>query len=253
MSTYTITTTKLPELSEKVIKLTKKDNGKELVVSLAKVIDGSYGYSFNAAQFANVSDCNPYRKGSTKAVIDSKNPTKGITLTSSNDTLCTSVIASTLPHSESYMTTITAKSTSGRGLHFWAQNLDQNYAPVDTYLDENTTSSTIVLAPMENFGQGYSFHMENVSIGSDTVVNNLINLEVTPISYRFLKAIRIADNYLVKNPTKTTYSVTHPQESLYRVSKIKTDINPFTFVLSQSYDKGWNAYIVNPKTPSLLA
>lgn len=239
--------------TQKAIKLTKKDKGKELVVSFAKVIDGSFGYSFNASQFASISDCNPYRKGTTKAVIDPKNPQKGLTLTSINDTLCTSVIASTLPHSESYMTTITAKSTAGRGLHFWAQNLDQNYAPVDTYVNEKTTTSTIILAPMEDFGQGYSFHMENVSIGSDAVTNTITSLEVTPISYRFLKAITITDNYQLKPKVTINYDVTHPQESLYRIENIKSDSNPFTFVLSQSYDKGWNAYVVDPNTSSFLA
>ena len=239
--------------TEKSVKLTKNDNGRELVVSLAKVVDGSYGYSFDATQFANISDCNPYRKGTTKAVFDPKNPKRGLTLTSINDTLCTSVIAPTLPHAESYITTIQVSSRQGRGLHFWAQNLDQNYAPVDTYLDKDKSTSSIVLAPMEDYGQGYSFHMENVSIGSDSVTNRITSLEVAPISYRFLKAIKISNTFQIKPQGKTTYTVSHPQESLYRITKVKTDSNPFTFVLSQSYDRGWNAYIVDPKTPSFLA
>ena len=239
--------------TQKEVKLTKKYDGKELAVSVPKVIDGSYGYNFTASQFNNIADCNPFRKGLTKAVVDTKNPQTGITLTSVNDTLCTSVIAATLQHSESYMVTVNAKAVEGRSLHFWAQNLDQNYAPVDTYLNQKAPSSTVILSPMEDFGQGYSFHAENVSIGTDTVRNDLKSLEVTTIPYRFLKEITISNTYQAKKSVKTTYSVTHPQESLYRASAIKTDNAPFTFVLSQSFDKGWNAYVVNPKTPSFLA
>ncbi|MDO8270151.1 MAG: hypothetical protein Q7T54_05795 [Candidatus Levybacteria bacterium] len=220
-------------------KLTPQDSGKTITVILPKIEDGYFGYSFNSSDIPKGADCNAFRKGLINYSLSSDKNT--LTITSVNDTACTSVSAPTLVHNMAYMISLSATNKSGRGLHFWVQNLDQKYAPIDTYLQKDS-EDPMILAPMEDFGQGYSFHFENVSIGKTKEENVLKNIEILPLPYHFLTNITFSSDFAKSAPT-VTFDTTHPNESLYHIQNIKTKENPFTLILSQSYDPGWQAYI----------
>lgn len=222
----------------------KKD--RMITVAVPLVTDNYFGLIFKPSDLSQNGDCNSFRNGNISMSI-SKEEAKNLTLYAENDTVCASVHVKTLPHNLAYFIGIKAVNKKGRGLHFWAQNLDQKYAPVDTYLPEKNSYSNIILTPMEDFGQGYSLHLENVSIGREEVENIIEELKITPLPYRFLTDIKLEKQF-VSRPNVLSFNSTHPNESLYVLTNLKAQNDkPATLILSQSYDPGWKAYKINYK------
>lgn len=222
----------------KEITITPANKPIQLQVVYPKIIDKFFGFEFNAKNIPQPKDCNNFRKGIIKSQIINEN--KSLNLLSQNDTSCSSILAEKLMHNNSYLVRINAKHTSGKTLHFWIQNLDQQYAPLDTFLEKKTDVSNIILSPMEQYGQGYSFHFENISIGNTPTDNTINSIQIMTIPYEFLAQINIQQRF---NDQKTSYEfkVSHPNESIYSVYGLKTKSSA-TLLLSQSYDPGWKAY-----------
>ncbi|HVZ58304.1 MAG TPA: hypothetical protein VG935_00920, partial [Patescibacteria group bacterium] len=185
--------------------------------------------------------CDAFRQGQTDII-------KGfdtLTFMALNATSCGSLYFSSLPHNLSYLITINHRNLQGRSLHFWILNQDAQYAPIDTYLPSNKTfeADSFVLPPQEAFGQAYSLHFDNTSIGKDNVENEIKEVSITPLPYAFITNLRIQEAPTPQSSIKPPLAVVHPNESLYLV--LSPIPSPSTIVLSQAYDAGWQAYVVN--------
>ncbi len=227
----------LEGLSKKTLTLRGVSKGTPLSISFTKVTDSFYGYSFAGSNFENSKDCNEFRNGDIQIIKDSKN----LTLKSMDDSSCTSTNASTLPHDSGYLIKTGTKHVSGRTLHFWILNENQGISPIDIYLDPKKETSYFVIPPTNDLGVGYSFHLDNVSLGNVSVENMLSQVEVSRIPYTYLTNISLSKPYTTY-PSDVSLSVDHPNESLYIVQASNKSNNPYTIVLGQSFDSGWKAY-----------
>jgi len=232
----------LSNLNEKIV-IDKSLSGKTLEVKVPFVLDNQFGYQAEGKNFAADKNCNSFRNGNITVGLDKDSVDKSISLISENDTLCLVNSFTNLAHDNGYYIQVKSSNKSGRSLHFWGLNLDQKYAPFDIYLPEGNATSSLVLSPMESFGQGYSFHFENVSIGKEKVENTLESFSIAPIPYGFITNLRFETTF-TKNEANVTFKAAHPNESLYVISDIKAD-NAFTLILSQSFDEGWDAYTID--------
>jgi hypothetical protein len=134
-------------------------------------------------------------------------------------------------------------------------NENEKYAPIDTYLNSN--ASNYIIPPQDEFGRAYSLHLENISLTNDTVTNYLGKVSIYPIPYNFINSLYLATNNIKETLNTNNFienTVLHPNEYSYIVKDVNKD-NLSTIILSQGFDKGWQAYKVtrsNSKLMSLL-
>ena len=211
-----------------------------LEVKIKAPNDNYYNFTLDTHAL-EVTNCDNYRNGKyIPTVLNGK-----LNLKSKNATACTTVFSGNLPHSTGYAVFLEAENKHGQPLHFWFLDNNSSTAPIDTYLPKSneTTLSTFVIPPQEEFGKGYSLHFDNISIGNEKVENTLTSGEITPLPYNFLKEIVvIGDNASPGTYPTTTINSTHPNESLYTAT-VKSKDSTY-LVLAQSYDTGWAAYKV---------
>lgn len=233
----------LPFNKPQIIDIPKSFENKTITVQIPKISDNylSLTSQFNPNRIKN---CDNFRQGnisSNFSKIDNR-----INLSASNATLCISEYKQSLSHDTGYVAFVENENIKGRGLHFWILNEDSLYAPIDTFLPSNLTTSisTFVLPPQDEFGNAYSIHFENISIGNEVTTNNLQNVSLYPISYNFLSQL----NFEISKPNTDnsppiSYEVSHPNESLYEITLNSPTIPKNTFIiLSQGFDNGWKTY-----------
>ena len=216
-----------------------------LEVTLPYITDSYTGRTISPAAFHRNEKCNAFRNGAV--TFTSKiEKADSLLLLSDNNTACVSTHLSTLTHNVGYAISIDAKNIKGQPLHFWTLNPDEGFAPLDTYLTSG--NNILILPPMEKYGQGYSFHFENISIGNQIAENQINSFAIAQIPYNYLKGIQTTSKELHNQvQPNVTITSTHPNTALYIIeAKVA---KPFTLVLSQSYDSGWNAYAL-PQTTS---
>ena len=180
--------------------------------------------------------CDTFKKGQIETKKELLNGEKTVLLRSSNTTACTYYYNPNMFHDLSYAVFVKSQNIEGQNLHFWALNEDSKYAPIDAYLMDQM--SQIIIPPMEQFGRGYSFHIDNVSVSQDSQ-NRLERIASYPIPYNFITGINLGQDINSQNKTSGINSK-HPNESLYIMDRPNSN----TIVLSQSYDKGWKMYEV---------
>lgn len=232
--------------------ITAKDSKKKISITLPIVNDGNLGHHFKSGDFKNSPNCNSFRNGTVSFSVTPEDTDRALNLYSENNTACTVVYTPTLSHNNGYIMLAKSTNTAGRPLHVWIENTDQRYSFIDTYLPTGNASSSIIIPPMEDFGQGYSFHFENISIGKEKVQNELKDVKVFQIPYEFIAHMTIASP-LDSSQNSLTFESSHPNESLYVLKNISAqNENPATLILSQSYHSGWTAYSMNePSSPIL--
>jgi hypothetical protein len=157
-----------------------------------------------------------------------------------NASLCYAFHSDTLFHDTGFALFPKTKNVSGKPLHFWVLNVDQNISPINVYLLEG---DSFIMPAMGENGTGYSFHFDNISIGREEARNILFGIEVYPMPARFISNISIGLNDQVKSLIGGIYEVSHPNESFYEV-KISDSAANSVLALSQSYDPGWKAYVI---------
>lgn len=191
-----------------------------------------------------INDCDNFRFGETNFSTSNNS----VNVDTTNDAGCFSFFSPNLFHDEAYAIFINNENKSGRPFHFWVLNEDQKTSPIDTYLDRGQNNQFFVLPSMEENGQAYSFHFDNLSIGRESTHNILSYFAVYPLPLKFLNNISVLNKPLVKSELKgaAVERVTHPNESLYEVDLTQTK-NPATLVLAQVYDAGWHAYSIGNK------
>lgn len=159
---------------------------------------------------------------------------------------------SDLSHRDGYLITVKAKNISGKPFLFWIEDLNSRRAVLETYLPrtQSLVTSYFVLPPMEPDGLGYTFHLDNNSVGKEISQNELESLEVWKIDYSGLLQQRVQDEVLHKRSGWaeyiTNFQVEHPNPAWYRI-----DIGPHnasasrgkgqTLILAQSFEPGWIA------------
>lgn len=225
-------------LSEEKIPLTKISKNQELKIYLPKVIDSSYSYSYKGTDFGYIEDCNIFSEGKKK--IEQKE--NKLTLTTEDDSLCSSIYTPTLPHTEGYLIDLKTENHSGDPIHFWVLNDNQGQAPLALNLDKKEVSPVFFIPPMEKFGLAYSFHADNVSIAEKSQ-NTIKSMEVMRIPYFYVTNIVVENDNSPKGKA-ITFTVSHPNTSSYEIVPKNLSPEPTTIVLSQSYDKMWAAYAV---------
>lgn len=159
-----------------------------------------------------------------------------------------------LPHSLSYLVTVQSQNISGKSLLFWLENLTARKADIETYVTGNTqhvtrntpiSTSYYIQPPMESDGLGYTLHFDNISIGNKKVINDLGEVTVNPIPYKFLSEIKLVNSQfdgsqpVILRPAESS----HLNPSLYKIKLPELENEQTqTLVLSQAFDPGWVAY-----------
>lgn len=245
------------------ISLTGIKNG-NLEIRVPK-IEGYYSYNFKA-QMSNVKpkNCDQFNQGVYKHdIVDNL-----LRLTSVGSSNCLDFDLPNLTQRSGYLVTVESRNVEGKSLLFALINKNSSRADTETYLpkkpitnNQETITSYFVIPPMEQFGVGYSLHLDNISIGRDETINDLGKISVHPIPYQFLTSIKVVKNNNIlwgaQDDKSIKLNVDHPNPSYYQISlnrvgplnmqlegsSIGSDpLGDATVVLSQSYDNGWKAY-----------
>lgn len=226
----------LPQMQQQSLVLKNIAAGEELTITIPKAFDSLYSYKYGGKDFNNASDCNTFRNGKTSFTISGSS----ITYNAANDSLCSSVYSQGLLHDEGYLLTVNAKNEKGTALHFWALNDYEGIAPIDLNLSKNG-NSTFFLPPMEKNAISYSFHADTVAIGTEVSKNTLNSVEAMHVPYNYLVNIVLTKPF-ISSSSFARFTTTHPNESLYVSTPKEVKSAKTLLVLSQSYDKGWQAY-----------
>ncbi len=176
-------------------------------------------------------------------------------LTSIGSSNCLDFDLPNLSQDIGYLVTVENRNIEGKSLLFSVINKNSQRADIETYLpkrssDRGVSTAYFVISPMEQYGLGYTLHLDNISIGRMKTVNDLGKITVNPIPYRFLTGLKIlkGDPLLSQGVPLQNLSVEHPNPSLYQINisnqAIKQSSNPI-LILSQSFDDGWKAYSMN--------
>ncbi len=188
--------------------------------------------------------CDLTKSGITK--LGQKN--KETSIYSAGTTACLYTLAPDLIHNNSYAVFVESKNIQGNPLHFWVLNEDEKWAPIDTVVKKSSdfSTSSFILPTMEKYGRGYSFQIENASVGNHPSENVIRKISAYPIPSEFVSLITIINKHPNIKQSDVKFTTDHPNESLYWIRDIIIkNHDPFTVVLSQSYDNGWVAYKVS--------
>jgi hypothetical protein len=184
------------------------------------------------------------------------NGVAGLEFKNTGDTFCgVSFWLPTLENNLSYIVRVDSKHISGAPLSFWLENVDNRKADFETYLpkDPELVSTYFIQPPMDPDGIGYTFHFDNHSIGRIFSRNQLVGVSAYPFPYKFLEDIHFVKPNLIERELETEgleVQVSHPNQSLY---DIRGNFEGRTIVLSQTFDKGWQAFGVGSRVSGFFA
>lgn len=222
------------------------------------MVEGYFGKTINIAdlkiqkhEFVNaIESCNKNKKTNVKnEIIESQNK-KFLRLKAENANNCSLAIKfPNLSHSLGYLISIETRNKKGRTPLFWLENLELKKSDLEFYLpiNKNWDKYYFIQAPAKNDGLGYTIHVDNISIHNEAV-NDIGLVTITPLPYNFLKNFYLkTGEFLSDSSLLPAAQVKHPNPSLYLV---ETD-EKGTLVLSQSFNNGWKAYLINDKLQML--
>ncbi|MGI5826291.1 MAG: hypothetical protein ACOX50_02665, partial [Patescibacteria group bacterium] len=158
-----------------------------------------------------------------------------------------------LLHKYGYLIKVEAQNVEGNSLLFWVENLTAKRADMELYLPKNNGTHYLIQPPMSKAGLGYSLHFENVSVGRQKMVNDLGKVTVTPIPFNFITGLKLvpAESQALRSTSVKVKKVSHPNPSVYEIELADVPENS-TLVLSQSFHRGWKAYVL-PVTSNRLS
>ena len=265
------------------------ENTSEVVMTLPYILEGNleirvpkiYGYYSANLQPATSNlqpkSCDQFNQGI--AQLEQVNEVDPILrLTSLGSSNCLDFDLPNLSQKLGYLVTAENRNIEGKSLLFAVINKNSQRSDLETYLPKVSdrvrplgtsrsdpdlvVKSYFIQPPMEEFGVGYTLHLDNISIGRVKTVNDLGRITVNPIPYRFLTGLKITQGQPLRTQGLPLQSilVEHPNPSFYEVKILPSDIftiggvmdsqaQPATpevssgnLVLSQSYDEGWKAF-----------
>lgn len=237
--------------------ITVNGTGYELVldVALPKISDSYISFTPSLTRAEKLRNCD--RFNGKKYTQEFSQDASSFTLTAISANACTAFFNSSLMHNQGYVVFLSAQNHKGKPLRFWIENHKKRFTLIDTYLEKDTKEAAFILPPMERYGQSYSFHFDNISIGRDETRNEIRSLAVYPVFYNFLQSLTLSSETTpAKQPmanSKQPLSVSHPNPSLYIITALQPeDSSPQTLVLSQSYDRGWKLYRIRNYESSIM-
>ncbi len=239
-------------------------------------------YSFNqqsAISNQQLKSCDQFNNGIYTHDKITEGSNELLRLTSIGSSNCLDFDLPNLSQDLGYLVTVENRNIEGKSLLFSVINKNSQRADIETYLPKRSSTpstseesglslrsslppsevskSYFIIPPMEQYGLGYTLHLDNISIGRVKTVNDLGKITVNPIPYRFLtglKVIKGTDQLPITN-YQLPINVEHPNPSLYKISIDNQQLainNNQTLVLSQSFDSGWKAYSNNKQQSTII-
>lgn len=119
----------------------------------------------------------------------------------------------------------------------------RNYVYTYPKKQDSFTSSFYILPPIYEFDKGMNVLLENSSYNNIETVNDVADISLYPLPYRFLTNINLVSEGF-------TTGVVNPPQAVYKHNTSSYDVGiasdeSKTLVMSQSFDIGWKAYKVS--------
>lgn len=254
----------LPEIEENEVNQTSREDllksekkypivsmlNNTLVVEVPKIKDYySYDTRDNNELFSQQPKvCSELSIGDYRLENTEENGKKLLRLISKNSSNCLDFGLQFLTQKIGYVISVEARHIKGKSLTLAVINQSSQRQELEVSLpkDNNLQTYYFILAPGEEFGQGYNLHFDNISIGKKETINELGEISVYPVPYNFLTGIKLIkkDSQIANTGGGKILQVSHPNPSFYKI-KVKPAENS-TIILSQGYDSGWIAWQGTP-------
>ncbi len=226
----------------------------ELVVFVPKV-NGYYSAVLTAGDGVNLSttqNCTQFKNGAVSNELVSWEGKKVWRLSAVDANNCSASFSlPSLPHKFGYLLSVKSRHLQGRNLLFWLENLTNQKADLELFLDQKSATAFLIQPPMAKDGLGYSLHFDNIAIGRQKTVNDLQAVTVNPLPYSFLTGLCLTQQKLpISTTSLTPLPAKHPNPTLYEVASPPKE---GTLILSQAYHPGWYAYLLDTKHYPLKA
>ncbi|MFH0937299.1 MAG: hypothetical protein V1808_03315 [Candidatus Daviesbacteria bacterium] len=203
-----------------------------------------------------VTKCGGLRDG----IIKAENMTAGneawLRLISSNQRACLSFGMPDVWHQDGYLLAVASRNLTGRPILFSVINQTSKHIELETYLPLNNPSQKMdwqttyfILPPLALDGLGYTIYLANDSIGRHESINEVGHIYMYRIPYNELTQIAWTNDQqdiISTSLRKAMLIVNHPNPAFYTI-KVKDgiDLASSTLVLSQSFDSGWQAFVIS--------
>lgn len=223
----------------------------ELTMSIPKINDkGLYGISSPNANTLTPYACNEqYSKESGEYEIGKDGNQEYIRLIAKNVDQCLSLYFPDVPTGYGYLAQMKTRHVSGNNLKFSMANKGKiTYNDIHIYGKPTFSTSSYIIPPNYSSELGYDIRLQNTSESDETTVNDLADITFWYVPYEFIKSLRFDTAEVLAYPkieASNTFTVSHPVNTVYRISLPKDIATPATIMLSQSYDNGWKAYESN--------
>ena len=224
------------------IRITETAEKASLMVKIPKIILES-NILESQLNLTEAKNCRPLEVGS----VFKEKRTEGNYYRSVGTSVCDHFYLENLDHSVGHLFKLKAQNISSLPLVFAVQVDSLGRSPLETYLSEGVNYQ--ILAPTEEFNQGYTLYFSTDSYGREVNENLLESAEVFFWPYNFLKNITLenTDRGLSKDIlVNCNFEVKKFGLWLYRVS-LSGDCDANYLKLSQAYDNGWLAYSAGQK------
>ena len=220
----------------------------EMVVFVPKV-DGYFSTTLEAGGSINLSatqNCTQFKNGTVSAELVSWEGKKVWRLSAIDANNCSASFSlPSLPHKFGYLLGVKSRHLEGRNLLFWLENLTNQKADLELFLDQKSPTAFLIQPPMAKDGLGYTLHFDNIAIGRQKTVNDSQAVVVNPLPYDFLTGLCLTQPKTpALSPGLTPLSADHPNPAFYEIASLPKE---GTIILSQAYHPGWKAYLVDSK------
>lgn len=226
-----------------------------IVVEVLKT-DGYFAKSLNVAELENkdvefnnsIQSCNNHKPQVKNQIILAQGKLF-LRLWAKRVNNCSLVLNfSDLPHDLGYIISVEARNKKGRSPLIWVENSTLKKSDLEVYLPnkKDWDKYYLIMPPTKKDGLGYTIHIDNISVDQESV-NDISQVTVNSLPYQFLKDLYIKTGSLVSTQSFSKLQVEHLNSSLY---KVQGNLRG-TLVLSQSFENGWKAYLINDKLQML--
>ncbi|MBI4066200.1 hypothetical protein HY411_00640 [Candidatus Gottesmanbacteria bacterium] len=183
---------------------------------------------------------------------------------------CFDIILPKITQSNGYLVEVQTKNVTGKSLIFVVINSQTRKNDMEVALPKTKaeTTSFFIIPPMQTDGLGYALKFLNEAEYGEPATNYLRSVRVTPIPYQWLTQLIMTagkpslptqpQGRALSVETLSVEKVEHPNPGYYKIAisekreAISKNQNT-ALVLSQAFDPGWKAWIVNAKCQMLNA
>lgn len=156
-----------------------------------------------------------------------------------------------LSSNQGYLISIRSRNIKGLPIRLCIANLTSKRCDIYTHLPKNKDFATDnFILPSIGDEKGFDININNFAIKGATSINDIASINVVPIPYNYLSQIETNSTNLDKSERIKVGPISHPNSSLYKVSNVDSKDGQ-TLVLSQSFDKGWQAYSINHQSRAI--